>query len=94
MQNEIATQIDVDAINLLMLQTLAYYISNFVTDDLTGDTLLTYTNDVIYNTNALATFNKTRNMQELHDAIMLQDTLPREEFYKTLQYLQTDPDGE
>ena len=44
--------------------------------------------DVYYNAKALHKFGLTRNAQELHNAIMLQDTLVREYFYTTLKYIE------
>ena len=48
-----------------------------------------YAQDVAYNTNALAQFNNTLNAQELHNAIMQQDTLVREYYIAVLQYIET-----
>ena len=77
----------VNAINVLMLNTIKNYIANYVTSEL-ADTI--YADDIAYNASALQTFNATLDCNELQDAIMLQDTLVREEFINVLLYLENN----
>jgi hypothetical protein len=91
-----ATIAQVVTINALMLQTIAQYVNTFVAQnagDYKGDgddlqSITMYAGDVAHNANALAAFNKDKNADKLHNAIMLQDTLVREEFTATLQFLE------
>ena len=74
----------VTAINTLMLNTTAQYITAYNTADM--HSLVVY--DVQHNINALAVFNSTNNVQQLHDSIMQQDTLVREYYIATLRYIE------
>ena len=47
-----------------------------------------YCADIAHNVAALDVFNKTNNVQQLHDNIMLQDTLVREEYINVLRYIE------
>ena len=77
-------------INKLMYATTISYIKCFATSrDADASSYSMYADDVAYNTNALAQFNKTLNAQELHDAIMQQDTLVREYYIAVLQYIES-----
>lgn len=75
------------AINVLMLQTAAQYINTFVSSDQDADNEM-YAQDIAYNTNALVEFNNTKNVQQLHDSIMQQDTIVREFYIDTLRYIE------
>ena len=78
---------DVIEINTLMLKTIASYINCFVKP---GGDLTLYADDIAYNANALVRFNKTKNTEALHNAIMQQDTLVREYFIDALRYLEDE----
>lgn len=77
-------------INKLMYATTISYIKCFATGrDAETSSYAMYAQDVAYNTNALAQFNNTLNAQELHNAIMQQDTVVREYYIAVLQYIET-----
>jgi hypothetical protein len=78
------------AITNLMFATTAKYINTFCTDRTDSINTNMYTDDIIHNITALKTFNKNNNVQELHDAIMQQDTLVREYYIKVLRYIETN----
>ena len=69
-----ATIVNVAAINTLMLDITTQYIKAYNTASM--HSLLV--DDVQHNINALAAFNNTKNVQQLHNSIMQQDTLVRE----------------
>jgi exopolysaccharide biosynthesis protein len=71
-----------------MLKTTAEYINTFVCSDADLTSLQMYTNDVAHNVAALQVFTQTRDAQQLHDSIMYQDTLVREFYFETLQYIE------
>jgi hypothetical protein len=81
-------------INMLVLKTTQDYI-NFSTTQwgvnrpITVDNLQFHTLDIQYNINALAVFNTDNNVQNLHDAIMQQDTFVREYYIAVLQYIES-----
>jgi hypothetical protein len=79
-------------INTLMYRTTISYIKCFALANncphMPHDYSM-YAQDVAYNTQALATFNSTLNVQELHDSIMQQDTLVREYYIAVLQYIES-----
>jgi len=84
------TPAHIKQINKLMYTTTISYIKCFATSrDADASSYSMYADDVAYNTNALAQFNKTLNAQELHDAIMQQDTLVREYYIAVLQYIES-----
>jgi hypothetical protein len=72
-------------INNIMLKTISNYINTYSIAN-TYDTLVV--TDVLYNTYALQKFNNTKNVQQLHNAIIKQDTLVREYFIAVLQYIE------
>jgi len=77
-------------INKLMYATTISYIKCFATStEAKADNYSMYADDVAYNINALAQFNKTLNAEELHDSIMQQDTLVREYYIDVLQYIES-----
>jgi hypothetical protein len=77
-------------INKLMYATTISYIKCFATGrDADASGYAMYAQDVAYNTNALAQFNNTLNAQELHNAIIQQDTIVREYYIAVLQYIET-----
>ena len=84
------TQIDVLAINTLMLKTTESYInmSVYEVDDVSSISM--YADDVQHNITALVNFNATKDVQALHDSIMLQDTLVREYYIDTLRYIESN----
>ena len=79
-------------INKLMLSTTEDYINTFVSDRPGPDSssLTMYADDVAYNINALVAFNASKDAQALHDSIMEQDTLVREYYIETLQYIENN----
>ena len=77
-------------INTIMLNTIASYISTFAKDEDSISSMQMYADDVAHNITALQDFNTTHDAQQLHNAIMLQDTLVREYFYTTLKYIEVN----
>jgi hypothetical protein len=82
-------------INMLVLKTTQDYIDFSTTQHgvnypITVDNLQFHTQDIQYNVNALAAFNKDSNVQNLHDAIMQQDTFVREYYIDVLQYIESN----
>ena len=80
-------------INMLMLKTTQDYIDFSTTQwgdnfPITAENLQFSTQDIQYNVNALAVFNTSNNVQQLHDAIMQQDTFVREYYISVLQYIE------
>lgn len=75
-------------IQRLMLTTTGEYINTFVDKQADLDSLQMYTDDIAYNVAALQVFTQTRDAQVLHDNIMRQDTLVREFYFETLQYIE------
>ena len=74
----------------LMFAITAKYINTFCTDRQDTSNTNMYTDDIVHNINALKTFNKNNDVQQLHDNIMQQDTLVREYYYKVLHYIETN----
>jgi len=72
-------------INTIMLNTISNYIKHYNIANTYDPTVVT---DVLYNTYALQKFNNTKNVQQLHNAIIAQDTLVREYFIAVLQYVE------
>jgi ABC-type uncharacterized transport system permease subunit len=72
-------------INTIMLNTISNYIKHYNIAN-TYDNLIAQ--DVLHNTYALHKFNNTKNVQQLHNAIIAQDTLVREYFVAVLQYIE------
>jgi hypothetical protein len=77
-------------INNLMLKTTESYINTFVSEDEDASSISMYTEDVAHNVNALVNFNATKDVQALHDSIMLQDTLVREYYIAVLLYIESN----
>ena len=75
-------------INNLMLKTTESYINTFVSEDEDVSSISMYADDVAHATNALVAFNTTKDVQALHDSIMLQDTLVREYYIAVLLYIE------
>ena len=71
-----------------MFADLASYVNIYCTDNKDVDNTNMYCGDIVHNTNALDEFFKTNNVQQLHESIMLQDTLVREHFINTLRYIE------
>jgi hypothetical protein len=83
------TKQHVKQINKLMYATTISYIKCYATcRDADTSMYAMYAQDVAYNTQALAQFNNTLNVQQLHDSIMQQDTLVREYYVVVLQYIE------
>jgi len=78
------------AINQLMLNTTADYINCFAKDETDVDQFKMYTDDVAHNIAALNVFNTTLDTQQLHDNIMLQDTIVREFYIDVLLYIENN----
>lgn len=78
------------AITNLMFADTARYIAIYCTNNTDTTSTNMYVDDIAHNTNALKAFNKDNNVQKLHDAIMLQDTLVREHYIKVLRYIETN----
>lgn len=76
------------AIANLMLKTTADYINAYCVNNSDTDNVDMYCADVAHNISALDVFNKTNNVMQLHDNIMLQDTLVREEYINVLRYIE------
>ena len=77
-------------INNLMLKTTESYINTFVSEDEDVSSISMYADDVAHATNALVAFNTTKDVQALHDSIMLQDTLVREYYIAVLLYIESN----
>ena len=82
-------------INMLVLKTTQDYIDFSTTQwgvnfPINLDSLQFHTLDIQYNINALAVFNTDNNVQNLHDAIMQQDTFVREYYIDVLQYIESN----
>ena len=75
-------------INNLMLRTTESYINTFVSEDEDASSISMYADDVAYNVNALVAFNASKDVQALHDSIMMQDTLVREYYISVLRYIE------
>ena len=75
-------------INNLMLKTTESYINTFVSEDEDVSSISMYADDVAHAVNALVAFNTTKDVQALHDSIMLQDTLVREYYIDVLLYIE------
>lgn len=71
-----------------MFADLASYVNIYCTNHKDVDNTNMYCTDIVHNTNALDVFNATNNVQQLHESIMLQDTLVREHFINTLRYIE------
>ena len=78
------------AITNLMFADIASYINIYCKDNTDVDNTDMYCADVAHNTSALDVFNKTNNVQKLHDNIMYQDTLVREHFISVLRYIENN----
>ena len=74
-------------INHLMLNTISTYIKQYNIANTYDPLVIT---DVLHNTYALHKFNNTKNVQQLHTAIIAQDTLVREYFVNVLQYIENN----
>ena len=74
-------------INTLMLNTISTYINTYNIAN-TYDNLIAQ--DVVHNSYALHKFNNTKDVQQLHTAIIAQDTLVREYFVNVLQYIENN----
>jgi len=74
-------------INTLMLNTISTYIKHYNTAN-TYDNLIAQ--DVLHNSYALHKFNNTKDVQQLHNTIIAQDTLVREYFIAVLQYIENN----
>jgi hypothetical protein len=77
-------------IQRLMLTTTGEYINTFVDKQADLTSLQMYTDDIAHNVAALQVFTQTRDAQQLHDNIMQQDTLVREFYIATLQYIENN----
>ena len=76
------------AITNTMFADIASYINCYCTNNEDVGSTNMYCNDILHNTNALSVFNATNNVQQLHESIMLQDTIVRESFINTLRYIE------
>lgn len=77
-------------INVITLQTIAEYANDWLraSDAYEVQSAGMHTDDIVYNTNALIQFNADKDVQELHNTIMSQDTIVRERFINTLRYIE------
>jgi hypothetical protein len=84
-----ATKADVATIVAIMQADLARYVQLTKTVDADADdiyiTELHY-DDIVYNYNALLQFTQDKDAVQLCDALIKQDTIVREHFYKTVHY--------
>ena len=78
------------AINKLMLPRINSVSAHFNTDENDLSMFKMYVGDIVHNSNALQEFNKTLDAAVLHNAIMWQDTAPREHFYAVLKYIENN----
>lgn len=76
------------AINKLMLPRIISVSACFNPDENDLNMFKMYLGDIVNNSNALREFNKTLDAAVLHNAIMWQDTAPREHFYAVLKYIE------
>ena len=76
------------AITNTMFADIASYINCYCTNNEDNDNTNMYCMDVVHNTNALNDFVSTNNVQQLHESIILQDTIVREHFINTLRYIE------
>jgi len=74
-------------INHLMLNTISTYIKQYNIANTYDPLLIT---DTLHNTYALHKFNSTKNVLQLHNAIIAQDTLVREYFVNVLSYIENN----
>ena len=86
-----ATKADVATIVQLMQADLARYVQLTKTayaDKIADETYITelHYDDIVHNYNALLQFTQDKDAVKLCDAIMRQDTAPREHFYKVIHY--------
>jgi hypothetical protein len=84
---------DILQINMLMLKTTEDYISFSTTQygehtPVTADNLKYSAEDIQRNINALVQFNTDKNVQALHKAIVMQDTIVREFYISVLLYIE------
>jgi hypothetical protein len=83
------TSAHIAQINKLMFVTTNSYIDIFcLTAPIHTENFSMYATDVQHNINALVNFNATKDVQALHDSIMLQDTLVREYYIDVLRYIE------
>jgi hypothetical protein len=84
-----ATKADVATIVAIMQHDLARYVQLTKMVDADADdiyiTELHY-DDIVYNYNALLQFTQDKNTVKLCDALLKQDTIVRDHFYKTVHY--------
>jgi hypothetical protein len=78
------------AINKLMLPRINSVSAHFNTDENDLSMFKMYVGDIAHNIAALQVFNTTLDAAVLHNAIMYQDTAPREHFYAVLKYIETN----
>ena len=86
-----ATKADVATIVAIMQADLASYAQLTKTayaDNIADDTYITelHYDDIVYNYNALLQFMQDKDTVKLCDALIKQDTIVREHFYKTVHY--------
>jgi hypothetical protein len=84
-----ATKADVATIVAIMQADLARYVQLTKTVDADADdiyiTELHY-DDIVYNYNALLQFTQDKDVVQLCNKLIKQDTIVREHFYKTVHY--------
>lgn len=86
-----ATKADVATIVALMQADLAKYVKLTKTayaDKIADDTYITelHYDDIVYNYNVLVQFMQDKDAVKLCDALIKQDTIVREHFYKVIHY--------
>ena len=86
-----ATKADVATIVTLMQADLASYVQLTKTayaDKFANDTYITelHYDDIVYNYNVLVQFMQDKDAVKLCDALIKQDTIVREHFYKVIHY--------
>jgi hypothetical protein len=77
-------------LQFLMLKTTEDYINTFVREEDELSSISMYAKDVQHNINALVQFTQDKNVQELHNSIMLQDTIVREYYIEVLRYIENN----
>ena len=86
-----ATKADVATIVQIMQADFAKYVqltNRAYAEEIAGDTYITemHYSDIVYNYNALLQFTQDKDAVKLCDAIIKQDTIVREHFYKVVHY--------
>jgi flagellar biosynthesis regulator FlbT len=81
--------VNIISITTATLNAYKQFVANMLADELSDDNDATmYANDIAYMSDVLNTFKKCKDVKQLQNSIMLQDTFVREEFIDTLLYIE------